>query len=219
MKTEHKKYIQENAGKKSVEEIAKDLNLKTRKVKKIIERFPVKKTQKIKLSLPAIPSIDVCDKNDKLIKTLLISILVLAGIVRLMYLIQLQGNPLPFSVIKWEAFDQYRFMQLVNEFVGGNWLGSQVTRYSPAYSYLIAALYKIFLQSINIVFIFQMLFGVVAVYVFYKAASLLFSNKKVGLIAAFLAAIYSPFIFYEGCTLRASVVAYSNLLIFEKVII
>lgn len=150
--------------------------------------------------------------NNKLAKTFLIITLLLAAVLRFIYLAQIQSNPLPFFIIKWSAFDQHSFMKLVNEFVKGNWLGSEVTRYSPAYSYLMAALFKIFGQNINVVFVFQILLGLVAIYVFYKIAVLLFNNKKVGLLAACIAALYSPLIFYECIMLRAVIIAYSNLL-------
>ena len=88
MKSEQKEYIQEHVGKKSVEEIAKDLNLKVRKVKRIIERYKAQKPQQTKFNLPTTPPIDVYEKTNKLTKTLLITILVAAAFVRFIYLIQ-----------------------------------------------------------------------------------------------------------------------------------
>ena len=103
-------------------------------------------------------------------------------------------------------------MESTNEFLKGNWLGSQVPpRYSLAYSYLIAFLYTFFPQNINTLFVFQILLGLLAVYVFYRTGSLLFGNKNVGLIAAFIAAFYSPFLFQECNMERGAIIAYANL--------
>jgi 4-amino-4-deoxy-L-arabinose transferase-like glycosyltransferase len=57
-----------------------------------------------------------------------------------------------------------------------------------------------------------MLLGLLAVYIFYRSASLLFNNKNIGLIAAFIAAFYSPFLFQECNMERGAVIAYTNLL-------
>ena len=216
MKPEHVEYILENIDKKSVGDIAKDINVKPRKVKKIIEKYRPKTSKKqipIK-KLFSLPSIDVFIQKKNIISYSLVAILIIAALFRSIYLFQIQDNPIPASMMESDAADQYRFMELVKEFTGGNWLGSQVTRFSPVYSYLIAAIYAVFGQNINYLYFFQILLGIMAVYIFYRSTSLLFKNKKVGLIAAFFAAFYSPFIFYECCVLRASIIAYTNLFAF-----
>jgi len=206
------KYVLDNIEKKSIEILAKELNIKPRNINKILEKYNVKKTKRLKLKLAGVPLVDTYYKTPRFMSMCLIAILVIAAAVRLGYLNQLQSNPLPFFASQWESFDQYRFMELVNKFVGGNWLGTEVTRYSPAYSYIIAVLFKIFVNNINIIFVFQSFMGILAVYVMYRAVSLLFSNKKIGLIAAFITALYSPLVFYEGAILRASLIAYFNLI-------
>lgn len=144
---------------------------------------------------------------------ILIVILILAAGLRFFYLMQIQSNPLSVYVTKFEVFDQYRFMEPVREFMKGNWLGSQVSgRYSIAYSYLIAFLYTLFLPNINTLFVFQILLGLLSVYIFYRATSFLFYNKNIGLIAAFIAAVYSPFLFQECNMERGVIIAYTNLL-------
>ena len=152
-------------------------------------------------------------QSNKQTHIVLIAILILAAALRFFYLAQIQNNPLPEYVTTSKVFDQYRFIESAKEFLKGNWLGLQVPpRYSLAYSYLIAFLYTFFPQNINTLFIFQVLLGLVAVYVFYRTGSLLFGNKNVGLIAAFIAALYSPFLFQECNMERGAIIAYANLL-------
>jgi 4-amino-4-deoxy-L-arabinose transferase-like glycosyltransferase len=157
--------------------------------------------------------ISAINRNNHFTQIVLVAILILATALRLVYLLQIQSNPLPEIVTKVEAFDQYRFMEPAKEFLKGNWLGFQVLVGSTiAYSYLIAFLYTFFPQNTNTLFIFQMLLGLLAVYIFYRSASLLFNNKNIGLIAAFIAAFYSPFLFQECNMERGAVIAYTNLL-------
>jgi len=144
----------------------------------------------------------------------LLFILFLAAAVRFCYLIELQNNPLPGFVAARDAFDQFRYMEIAKEFIAGNWKGSELTVYSAAYSYLIAALYVVFPQSLNTIFVLQILTGILAVFVIYKSALLLFEDARIGLLAAFMMALYSPLIFYECVMLRASLVAYLNLFAF-----
>lgn len=157
---------------------------------------------------PAIPA----DEQDRAYtKPALITILVLAAVLRFSYLIELQANPLPVMVSQSNIFDQYNYLHMAADILKNSWLGSEHPGHSPVYSYLIAAIYSIFGADMNYVFIFQILYGVLAVYLFYRCTALLFHNKNLGLLAAFVAANYSPLIFYECALLRESLIAYTNL--------
>lgn len=151
------------------------------------------------------------NKNIDFTALALAAILILAAAIRFLYLAQIQSDPLPGTTIKNEVFDQYRFMEPAKEFLKGNWLGSRIPGYSLAYAYLIAFLYSFLPRDTNTIFVFQILLGLLSVYVFYRAGSLLFKNKKIGLIAAFIAAFYSPFIFQECDIERGAIVAFANL--------
>ncbi|MBI4342339.1 MAG: tetratricopeptide repeat protein [Candidatus Omnitrophica bacterium] len=137
--------------------------------------------------------------------------LCLAALLRFGYLIELQRNPLPQWVATQEAFDQHRFMTLAQEFLAGNWLGAHVTGYSPGYAYVIAGLYAVLPRHLNTLFIVQILLGLAACFVFYRTGTLLFQRRAVGVVAAFLAALYAPFLFYECKGLREILTAYFNL--------
>ncbi|MCC6759213.1 MAG: glycosyltransferase family 39 protein [Candidatus Omnitrophica bacterium] len=144
-------------------------------------------------------------------KPLLIAVLLLAAVLRFSFLVELQSNPMPDMVSRNQAFDQFNYVTMAYDIMKNHWLGSQHPGHSPVYSYLIAVIYSIFGRDMNGVFIFQILFGVLAVYLFYRCAVLLFKNKDLGLLTAFVAANYSPFIYYECALLRESVIAYTNL--------
>jgi 4-amino-4-deoxy-L-arabinose transferase-like glycosyltransferase len=135
-------------------------------------------------------------------------------IIKLLYLWDLSSNPMLLLSIHSDVFDQFRFYSLANSFMTESWLGTAITRYSPAYSYFIAFIFFIFGNNQFYVFAVQMIVGLISIVVFYKTASLLFENRAVGVIASFLAAFYSVYTFYEGTLLRASLVGYAHLAAF-----
>ncbi len=147
-------------------------------------------------------------------KPLLIGILILAAVLRFAFLVELQANPMPEMVAHDKVFDQYNYLTMAQDILSHNWLGKEHPGHSPVYSYLIAALFSIFGKDMNIVFVFQIVYGVLAVYLFYRSSVLLFRNQNLGLLTAFIAAVYSPFIYYECALLRESVIAYTNLTAF-----
>ncbi len=149
--------------------------------------------------------------SDHTIRSILLFVLALGLVLRLSYVWPLAKDPQTLiAAYSSDVYDQFRFMRLAGEFAGGNWLGPAV-KYSPAYSYLIAVLFRAFSENMLSVFVFQALAGTLAIFLFYKTAALLFGNKTIGLTAAFVAALYGPFVFYEGALLRASLIAVCNL--------
>ncbi len=160
------------------------------------------------------PAITVDEKEGIYTKPVLIAILVLAAILRLTFLFELQRNPMPAMVAHDKVFDQYNYLTMAQDLMRHNWLGSEHPGHSPVYSYLIAALFSIFGNDMNIVFVFQIFYGVLGVYLFYRCTVLLFRNQNLGLWTAFVAALYSPFIYYECALLRESVIGYTNLVAF-----
>lgn len=145
-------------------------------------------------------------------RPVLLIILVLAAVLRFSYLIELQANPMPALVSLDPAFDQYNYITMAQDIVRHQWVGSQHPGHSPVYSYVIASLFSIFGDDMNIVFVFQGVLGILAVYLLYRCAVLLFENKNLALLTAFMAAVYSPFVFYECAVLRESIIAYVNVM-------
>lgn len=160
------------------------------------------------------PAVSADTKDRPYIRPVLISIIVLAVILRFSFLLEVQSNPMPWMVAHDPVFDQYNYLTMAQDILRHNWLGSEHPGHSPVYSYLIAVLFSIFGSDMNVIFVFQILYGVLGVYLFYRCAALLFLNKNLGLVAAFTAACYSPFIYYECALLRESVIGYTNLAAF-----
>jgi len=159
-------------------------------------------------------SIDKHSEPTRIFTFLLLVIIILGSFVRFSYYNSLCSDPLPTIVSATNIMDQNRFIELAKEFSSGQWLGSTVTRYSPAYSYFIAVIFTLFGQDMYYVFVIQFLIGALTPLLYYKTASLLFNNRKVGLISALIGALYSPMIFFEGTLLRASLIAFFNLVSF-----
>ncbi len=144
----------------------------------------------------------------------LAGILILAAFLRIFYFFELQSSPVPVFTIRHDAFDQSRFFGLARDILTHHWLGSSVKSYAPGYSYLIAGVFRLFGEDIYEVFMFQMALGILVCFFLYRTATILFSHQIIGLVAAFMWAVYSPAIFYEGALLRASTIAFFNLLAF-----
>lgn len=157
------------------------------------------------------PAISAQTQNRPYTRPVLIAILVLAAFIRFLYLAQVQENPMPFMVSQDKVFDQYNYITMARDLVSHNWLGSMHPGHSPVYSYLIALLFSIFGADINVVFVFQIFYGILAVYLFYRCSVLLFENKNLGLLTAFVAALYGPLICFECDLLREAVIGYTNL--------
>ncbi|MBF0504513.1 MAG: glycosyltransferase family 39 protein [Candidatus Omnitrophica bacterium] len=141
------------------------------------------------------------------------AILVFAVIIRILYLVEVHNDVLLHITVRYDVFDECHFIKLAAQIIHGNWFGL-TTGYNICYPYLISLLYLFLPKDITTIFIFQIILGVIAVYVSYKTAVLLFDNKIAGLIAAFIVALYSPFIFNECDIERGAVIAYSNLFCF-----
>lgn len=168
----------------------------------------------VKRSARLIPAIPTGERPLWPVKWALGFVLILAAVLRFSYFFEMQSNPMPFMTAENQVFDQYNYRTMALDLMQSHWLGTQHPGHSPVYSYLIALIFTIFGPDINAVFIFQMLYGILAVYLFYRCGVLLFENKNIGLLAALMAAMYSPFIYYECALLRESVIGYTNLTAF-----
>lgn len=161
-----------------------------------------------------IPGTPTCQKNNpRTWQIAIFLVLALASTIRILYLAAAHNDILLRHIITSDIFDQYRFMKPVLEIINGNWLGPK-TFYSLSYSYTIALLYLLFPKDISTVFAFQVILGITAVYVSYRAARLLFKNKAVGFIAAFIISLYAPLVFKECDIERGAIIAYTNLFCF-----
>jgi 4-amino-4-deoxy-L-arabinose transferase-like glycosyltransferase len=67
----------------------------------------------------------------------------------------------------------------------------------PLYPYILAGVYTVFGHSLSAVYLVQLCLALVLLLLIYDTARLLF-DRRAGLVAAGMAALYKPFIFYES---------------------
>ena len=157
-------------------------------------------------------NIKVVKKNSAIFP--LTIILLIAAALRIFYFLELKENPIVEYTAYEPAFDQARFVRLAKEILQSHWIGPVITQTSITYSYFIAFIFKLFGEDVYRALLFQFILGIWSIMLLYKATHLLFQNRKVGLLAAVMAAFYAPFIYMEGCLLRTAAITYINLLVF-----
>ena len=120
------------------------------------------------------------------------AILAAAAALRLWYLAELARTPFyDHLVLDLAAYDSW-----AQRIARGEWLGSTVFYQDPLYPYFLGALYALFGRKLLVVYLVQIALGTLTCYLVYAISRRLFSPPA-GLIAAALAALYKPFIFYD----------------------
>ena len=103
---------------------------------------------------------------------------------------------------------------------GGEWLGKGLFNGLPLYPYLLGIIFKIFKHDLFIVRLVEIIIGSLGCVLLYLIVKEIF-NKRVGVIAAIIAAFYAPFIFYSGILVPTVFTVFfylASLLIFVKAI-
>ena len=66
------------------------------------------------------------DRQDRFYtKPALITILILAAVLRFAFLVEVQANPMPVMVSQNSAFDQFNYTTMAYDIMKNHWLGSQ----------------------------------------------------------------------------------------------
>jgi hypothetical protein len=126
-------------------------------------------------------------------------IFALAVSVRFVFLEQIRKLPfLRQPVVDGQYLDAW-----ARELAAGNWLGSEVFYQAPGYPYFLGAVYAIFGDSLWRAHQIQMLLGSLSCVVMYFAASRFF-DRRVGVVAAVLLALYPPALFFDAIIQKAS---------------
>lgn len=117
----------------------------------------------------------------------------LGFLIRVLFIFDVEGSPFVQNLFS----DSKIYYDWAKEIVSsGNWVGSEVFFMSPGYPYFLAIIFKLTGNSIDFVRIIQALISTFTIPLVYLTARNLF-EKRSALIAAFLASIYSGFIFYS----------------------
>ncbi len=93
------------------------------------------------------------------------------------------------------------------EISAGDWYGANTFYQAPLYPYFLAVLITLFGPSVTLIRLVQMMLGVAGVALIGVAGRKLFS-ERVGLVSAFMLAVYPPAIYYDGIIQKAALATF-----------
>ncbi len=134
-------------------------------------------------------------------KIILPAILLLAAVLRFIYLASIWNTP----VLTVPIIDSEYYHAWALAIAQGRGGGEGIFFMSPLYPYLLAFLYNHITSATQIAALVQACAGVLIVLIVYNLAKRLF-DENTGLLAAFLAAFYRPIVYYEGVLLTATLI-------------
>ena len=138
-------------------------------------------------------------------------ILLLAFLIRFSFLLEFRQTAF-YNASLMTKYDQRTFDTWANNIVKNPWTGDGKVFYmAPGYPYFVAGIYKMFGSSnyFAVAFIQILLDTLLCLLLFFLGKWLF--NKRVGLLAAFFAAFYRPFIFYSVPLLSDSLILFLNI--------
>jgi tetratricopeptide (TPR) repeat protein len=97
--------------------------------------------------------------------------------------------------------DQMAYDRWAQRVAGGEWLGRSVFYQDPLYPYFLGVLYATIGRHLAVVLVLQGFLGALNVPLLWAIATRLW-GARAGRIAALLAALYAPFIFFDGLVLK-----------------
>lgn len=119
--------------------------------------------------------------------------------VRVFYLAELRNSPV-FAVL---VGDGQQYESWASQIAAGHWMGTKVFFQTPLYPYLLAICFKSIGHSLMAVRLVQSVLGALSCVLLGVAGSRFF-DRRVGLVAAILLAIYPPAIFFDGLIQKSS---------------
>ena len=127
-----------------------------------------------------------------------VSIFLAALAVRLIYIFALKHT------LFWDAMmvDADLYDRWGLRIASGDWIGKRIFYDPPLYAYFLGIIYKLFGHSYMAVRIIQALIGSIhCVIIFYLVTLIL--DRRAGLLAGLIAALYMPLIFYDATVMKA----------------
>lgn len=129
-------------------------------------------------------------------------ILLLALLVRLIALADLSGTPY-FSFILW---DERVYHEWAKRIAAGTYSSQSIYEFAPLFAYIMAFLYKIFSPDLVYVRALNVVLGVATCWFVYLIGTALV-NRRIGLLAGLVAALYKPLILYSIVPLKEALAA------------
>ncbi|MFC1858808.1 glycosyltransferase family 39 protein [Thermodesulfobacteriota bacterium] len=133
---------------------------------------------------------------------LLTAILLLALILRVAALLSLK-NSIYFDFLLW---DEQVYHTWAKKIIDGTYHSTSVYQFAPLHAYVMAFIYKLFSPDILYIRVLNIVLGVLICYFVYLIGKEM-AHRAIGLIAAFVACLYEPFILYSIVPLKASLSA------------
>jgi len=218
MKQEDKKYILDNVDKKTIKEIAKELHLTERKVKRIMDHEGIQ--AKRRFHIPKFIEKSDGGFKESIFKkagkrkfsevVIFMAIVVIAFIIRLIYLNEIKANP--FFVPAFNGLDDYLYNSWAQEIAGGNFLGKEIFYGLPLYPYFLGLVYLVFGYSVFTARVVQFLIGSFSCGLIYLIGTKVF-NRTVGLISGLMLSFYAMSIFLEGFFVSVFLAIFLNCLV------
>ncbi len=141
-------------------------------------------------------------------------IFIIAFIIRIVYVIQIRSTVFYSNFMLDEAFYNNWALSIAK----GDWLGTGLFNGLPLYPYALGIIYKVFGHNLFIARFTGALLGPASCVLLYLLAREVF-NRRAGIIAGFIAALYGPLILYSGVFVPTALEVFlylSALLLFFK---
>jgi 4-amino-4-deoxy-L-arabinose transferase-like glycosyltransferase len=139
-------------------------------------------------------------------RAILVAILLLALVLRVVFVLQMRANP----YFEDPQLDQLLFVDWARAIARGEVSRPGVFLTAPLYPWLLGLWFRVFGEDLLAVRLVQAVLGTGTVYLVFLVARRAF-DATVGLVAAFLAAIYWLLLYYDGDLLREGLANGANL--------
>ena len=141
---------------------------------------------------------------------------IVAGValaLRLLYVAQLSHTP--YYEPKW--LDPLFYYGWAGEIAAGHWLGDRIFFQSPLYAYVLALFRVAFGDRIFPILLAQALMGAGTCVLTLRIARRLLSERE-AFVAGMLAAVYGPFLFFDGMVMKTSLSTFFTALLVDMLL-
>jgi tetratricopeptide (TPR) repeat protein len=128
--------------------------------------------------------------------------------VRLFFLNSFERNPFFYPDV--EGVDPSLYHELATYLAQGLWPGNELLYSHPLYPYLVSILYRFWAPDAYFVALLQFMMGSFSCALLYLIAKRVLGTGP-GMISSFIAALYAPFLFYEGLMVPNVLAIFLNL--------